>query len=285
MKTKKQSYPSVVSLDDELHLLGDLSKLPIPQKPHRCEHIILALYLQGEAQFTIDTRERHLKAGDLIVIQKDRVTADFKFSDDLQGIAIICTQEFFDEMVKDVKNLNKFFFFSRIQQTVSLSDEEIKEIKAYFKLIKAKIQEEDNPFRRNIVQTLTMALIYEVNGMIQRNPVTPAKEDNKRCHDIFVRFINALEENYRKERRVGWYAEQINLTPKYLAELIKQASQHTPNEWIDYYVIREIKVQLKNTAKSIKEITEDMNFPSQSFLGKYFKERVGLSPKEYRHKN
>ena len=39
---------------------------------------------------------------------------------------------------------------------------------------------------------------------------------------------------------------------------------------------------LKNTTKSIKEITDELNFPNQSFLGKYFKEHVGVSPSVYR---
>ncbi len=72
------------------------------------------------------------------------------------------------------------------------------------------------------------------------------------------------------------------ITPKYLSETVKQISKRTPNEWIDKYVTLEVRVQLKNTAKSIKEIAEDMHFPNQSFLGKYFKEHSGMSPSEYR---
>jgi AraC-like DNA-binding protein len=44
----------------------------------------------------------------------------------------------------------------------------------------------------------------------------------------------------------------------------------------------ELRVLLKNSTKSIKEITEELNFPNQSFLGKYFKEHVGLTPTAYR---
>ena len=54
------------------------------------------------------------------------------------------------------------------------------------------------------------------------------------------------------------------------------------NEWIDDYVTLEIRVLLKNTTKPIKQIAEELNFPNQSFLGKYFKEHVGMSPSEYR---
>ena len=65
-------------------------------------------------------------------------------------------------------------------------------------------------------------------------------------------------------------------------KIIKQVSHQTPNEWIDTYVTLELRNLLKNTSKSIKEITEDLRFANQSFLGKYFKEHVGMSPSEYR---
>jgi ATP-dependent helicase/nuclease subunit A len=91
-----------------------------------------------------------------------------------------------------------------------------------------------------------------------------------------------LQENFRTERRVSWYAKQLEITAKYLSEVVKNVSKRTPNEWIDSYVVLEIRVMLKNSTKSIKEITEELNFPNQSFLGKYFKEHVGVSPSEYR---
>ena len=63
---------------------------------------------------------------------------------------------------------------------------------------------------------------------------------------------------------------------------MKQVSKRTPNEWIDNYVILEVRVLLRNTTMSIKEIAQQLNFPNQSFLGKFFKERVGMSPSDYR---
>ena len=91
-----------------------------------------------------------------------------------------------------------------------------------------------------------------------------------------------VEQNFRNERRVSWYGQQLCITPKYLSEAIKQVSHRTPNEWIDNYVTLEIRVLLKNSTKSIKEIAQELHFPNQSFLGKYFKEHVGCSPSDYR---
>ena len=103
-----------------------------------------------------------------------------------------------------------------------------------------------------------------------------------RAESIFTSFIKLVEQNFRVERRVGWDAEQMCITPKYLSETVKAVSKRRPNEWIDNYVMSELCVLLKNSSMSIKEITLAMHFPNQSFLGKFFKEHMGVSPKEWR---
>ena len=109
--------------------------------------------------------------------------------------------------------------------------------------------------------------------------------DNKtqqRADVLFAQFIRLLEDNFRMERRVSWYADQMGITAKYLSEMVKQVSKRTPNDWIDSYVMLEIRVLLKSTTKSMKEITKAINFPNQSFFGKYFRDHMGMTPSEYR---
>lgn len=271
-----------VNIGDDLILLEDMSKLPIPNEPRRSEHIIVGLLLNGEANLTIDAKDRVLHPNDLIIIQKDRVASNFHFSDDIKGIAMIWSKEYFDDMVKDIKELSSLFLFSRMRAVVTLTSQEVADVETFFKLIQNKVLDVDNHFHQEIVQTLIMSLIYIVSNAIHRQQSTLMTGTNKRSQEIFMRFITLVEDHFRQERKVGWYAEQISITSKYLSETVKQVSQRTPNEWIDNYVVREIRVQLRNSQKSIKEIAEDLNFPSQSFLGKYFKERIGMSPKEYR---
>ena len=63
---------------------------------------------------------------------------------------------------------------------------------------------------------------------------------------------------------------------------MKVVSRRTPNDWIDSYVTMELCSLLRNTQHSIKQIAQELCFANQSFLGKYFKEHVGVSPSEYR---
>ena len=79
-----------------------------------------------------------------------------------------------------------------------------------------------------------------------------------------------------------FYADKMCLTPKYLSKVIKEKSSKSASEWIDNYVTLEARALLKSTNMTIRQISDELNFPSQSFFGKYFKRHQGMSPKEYR---
>lgn len=81
---------------------------------------------------------------------------------------------------------------------------------------------------------------------------------------------------------MAWYARELNITAKYLSEVVKLISKRTPREWIDYYVVLEIRVLLRSSDLSVKEISNELHFANQSFMGKYFREHVGISPLKFR---
>ena len=91
-----------------------------------------------------------------------------------------------------------------------------------------------------------------------------------------------MKGNYRKERMIEFYSEKLFLTPKHLSKVIRERSGKSAGEWIEDHVMLEAKALLKSTDKTIQQISDELKFPSQSFFGKYFKRRAGVSPKEYR---
>jgi AraC-like DNA-binding protein len=164
---------------------------------------------------------------------------------------------------------------------VQLTPREIQVYSNYFYTIREKMSDTAHHYRAELVKALLLAMFYDMSNVIWR--VEQQEKKSPTRHDVlFARFIRLLEQNFRQERRVSWYAQQLCVTPKYLSEVVKLISKRTPNEWIDNYVVLEIRVLLKNSTKSIKEITRDLHFPNQSFFSKYFREHVGISPSEYR---
>ena len=268
-------------IEDDILLLDKLNEAPIPREPRRMNMIVVALCLKGKAQYTIDTQEQLVRKNDVLIISERHVMDNFMASPDLEGLAIILSARFFRDVIQNVSDISSLFLFSKNHPVINFTQKEADVFISYFNLIKQKMTDTDNLFRRDVVRSLMLAMFYDLSNVIYR---TRQSSDNRqtRADIIFTKFIHLVEGNYKRERRVGWYAEQLCITPKYLSETVKQVSRLTPNEWIDNYVILEIRVLLKNSTRSIKEIAMEMNFPNQSFLGKFFKERVGMSPSEYR---
>ncbi|SEA35268.1 AraC-type DNA-binding protein [Segatella bryantii] len=274
--SKKDLY-----IENDLILFDEVNELPLPAESRKMGCILLALCLKGHAEYIVDTDKLIVHPNDLVIINEGQLTEDYKLSEDCSGIAIMLSQDFLQEIIEGVNEISSLFLFSRTHPILSLQPEEVNAIINYFQLLKEKVQNKNHHFRKDTVRMLISSMIYDVSNAIYRIQHINIKRQS-RGEIILAKFIYLVEQNFKSERRVSWYAQKLCITPKYLSEIIKQVSHRTPNEWIDYYVTRELKVLLKNSGKSIKEITLEMNFANQSFLGKFFKEHVGMSPTEYR---
>lgn len=243
--------------------------------------ILIMLCTRGTLKYTLDTQQITVTPGDVLLISERHVVNNYEASPDIDGQAILMSIDFFHEIISNVSDLSAIFLYARTFPVMKLSEADAAIFSRYFEAIKKRIANNKNHFRRALVRTLLLAMFYDLSSVIYQFQQEIARPQ-KRSEALFTRFIKLVEEHCRTERRVSWYAGQLGITPKYLSETIKAVSRRTPNEWIDNYVILELRVMLKNTTKNIKQITEEMNFPNQSFLGKYFKEHVGMSPSEFR---
>lgn len=268
-------------IQGDILLIDEMANLPLPKEPRRMQCLLVGMCLKGSARYYVDTVEHVVEPGDLIIINQGRVTHDCTMTPDCRGIGIIIDYNFFKETIKSVHELSSLFLFARNHPVFRLPEVRANFIRDTFFQMKDKISESDNHFRRQMVQSLFLTMVYEMCNVIYTAQV---KNDgcNSRSEEIFTKFLLLVEANFRTERRVGWYSEQLCISPKYLSETIKMVSKRTPSEWIDSYVTMELRMLFRNTQKSIKEIAQELNFSNQSFLGKYFKEHVGMSPSEYR---
>ena len=268
-------------MDEGLVLTDRISDAPIPAEPTRLNFTLMALCRRGKAQYTIDTRGQQVLPGDLLFVSERHIVGNYTASPDFECLCIMVSTQFYHDFVLNVRNLSSLLLFSTNNPVVTLTPREVQVYTNYYHTIREKMGNRQHHYRTPLVKALLLAMFYDLSGVIWRVE-QQGRKTQTRADALFARFIQLLEQHFRTERRVSWYAQQLCITPKYLSEVIKHVSKRTPNEWIDRYVILELRVQLKNSTKNIKEIAEELSFPNQSFLGKYFKEHVGVSPSEYR---
>ena len=101
---------------------------------------------------------------------------------------------------------------------------------------------------------------------------------------IFDRFLQLVTQHCAEHHQIGYYAERMCLTERYLTTVIRQTSGTTAKDWIDRALITRIKIELRHTDKPAAQIADEMHFANPSFFSKYFRRITGMTPGEYREK-
>lgn len=119
---------------------------------------------------------------------------------------------------------------------------------------------------------------YEFHARIYGQPQVSALTAS-----IMRRFVDMLEKGeYRKNREVGYYADQLCVTPKYLSEVCRKVSGYAANFWINRYATIDIARLLKDKSLSFTEISDMYGFTSQSHFSRYVQQNLGASPSVFR---
>ncbi|MBQ5913729.1 MAG: AraC family transcriptional regulator [Alistipes sp.] len=125
-----------------------------------------------------------------------------------------------------------------------------------------------------------MAIFYSSEEI--RNQLETESGAYTSADAISKEFMRLVKDNFRSERQLQFYADKLCITPRYLSRVVKECTGSSAADWIERYVVLEARALLKSTSMTIQQISDELNFPSQTFFGKYFKRRVGMSPKLYR---
>ena len=138
-------------------------------------------------------------------------------------------------------------------------------------------------YREMSMRHMYAAIIYRLWEFIAVvNQIDVATSSKDRSSDYFKQLVSLLHQHYRTERSVEFYANQMNLTPKHLSRVVRNHSGKSVHQWIDEFVVLEIKNLLKYSDLSIQQISYELNFPNPSFMGQYFKRITGKTPGHYR---
>lgn len=258
---------------------------PIYKYPLRLNGILITLRERGEATASINLQEFVIKPNDLIICSSGDLLQQASSNEGAHlAQTLIISSDFLKEMYIGLNSFMPFFASQKQQPVFHLSDAEVQELRSYFLLIEEAVTSEDY-FRVEIVKRLLAAYLYKIGSVLYTHRPelqTEASQPLKREEILFKQFISLLTEHHCKERRVDFYAEKLFLSPKHFSTVIKKVSGKTAGEWIDDYVILEIKTLLKYSSMTIQEVAYYMNFPNPSFFGKYFKHHTGMSPSEYK---
>lgn len=217
------------------------------------------------------------------------------FPNDVVELKIVKSEELFEvEVLKYNASLLREASL-QLEQTVysSLREDRCRQdtpvvtniINSMFALLKVYFNQSECTCISQLVLLQLKAFFVGFHEYLQRNPqYRPDEVKSYRVRELFNRFMMLMESNYKLSRDVTYYADKMHITSKYLTNIVRQVTGHTPKTIIDQYAILQLKMQLCRSSQSVKEIAWEYHFTDVSFFCRYFKKHTGKTPQQMREK-
>lgn len=244
------------------------------------EDIFALICLSGSARLVIDNGEEFTLSACKYALIHER---GFLFSDRTPDfkIRVIKVSKSYLKSIMDMDmrlSLNKLFCRARV---LSLTRDELKIYELVTKELKILLRYESKNYVSEIINGYIKVFTYSSLATMEKME-TSEDYSTKREHEVSDRFITLVKNNYLESRRVSFYAERLNVSSKYLSVLVKKATGRHPTEWIDDYTVDEIKNRLATTDQTMQSISFELGFSTPSHMTKFFHDKTGKTPKEYR---
>ena len=245
---------------------------------HTCMHL---LCLAGEGSFVFNERCYHIVENDLVVIPMPDRISNLAAHDDLQV-------EWFAADYKFLQNLlpsNNYSIGGSISLNrdpiIKLTEEQAHHLLEDFHHLRDRMDDHHMQFHRELMGSLCLTMMYDIFEAHAQNETTDIHTD--RTAYIVKQLMALLATGIsRTERDVSYYAEQLNVSPKYLSATIKRVTGHNVTSYIDRYTIPILKGYLNDERLSLTQIADLMHFSSLSYFSRYCTKHLGLAPSEYR---
>lgn len=244
-------------------------------------HIILTLILSGSARAMYDMQVITHQKNDLAIIMPGHIMHPLDCTDDFTYTLFFISPKMFEDL--------RFHTFSHDSEkfnyapVCSLTDEQAAHLLSIVDqlIVIANHTDEELPHRYQALLA-QLAVGYEFLNFYRSEQDKQWSEN--RHTEIFNHFCDLVVKHYRESREVKFYADLLNLTPKYLSKLIRAATNGlSPVEWIEQYVTSQAKHLIETRAtQTLQETAYILGFSEPTSFYRYFKRVTGMTAKQYR---
>lgn len=253
-----------------------------PADYHKDYHIHLLCH-GGWMSFALGTKRHTVREGDLLIWQ---MTTDFDgiaCSEDFDADLLLVSGHFLSLYNPEQIWATKAYVYIKNNPVFHLEGSERSLVETDFRAFRLRIGTEVRLFEEEIIGEMLRIFLYDLWNVYSQEIEKHQTEDITSSH--FLRFLMLVQEHCIREREVGWYADKLNLAPKYLSEICKDISGKPASEWIQHYAAHELTKLLSDKSLTLTDISDRMGFSSQAVLTRYLKRTLGMTPSEFRKKN
>lgn len=236
---------------------------------------------KGYTDLTVNFESWHLKESDGIVLFPDDVVMATGTSDDFSAEVL----RYDPSLLREASLQLEHTVYSLLRQDRCRGDSPIVTsiMENMFGLLRVFFSQPDCRCVEQVVLFELKVLFIGFYDFIQRNPQEwPEEKGTRRTNELFSNFMASVAHHYMESRDVAYYAERQHISPKYLGQIVRSKTSHSPKVIIDQYVTMQLKLLLHTSSDSIKQIAWRYHFNDVSFFCRYFKLQTGMTPQQFR---
>ncbi|MDJ1472728.1 helix-turn-helix domain-containing protein [Xanthocytophaga flava] len=180
------------------------------------------------------------------------------------------------------------FFSYEISESLHLSEKEKQTLYDCVVKIESELQENIDVHSQAIIVSTIELLLNYCSRFYGRQFITRKNSNNivvVQIEKILSEYFNGNSISEKGLPTVKYLADQVNLSPGYLSDLLKKETGKNTQDHIHFYLIEEAKNSLLSTNKSVGEIAYALGFDYPQYFNKLFKQKTGKTPIEFRSMN
>ena len=245
--------------------------------------LLFVLCNKGRQSFEADDIEYTVSENHVIIFPPKLRVVCKEHSEDFDCKVMRVSQSIVRGLLRDKVDLWQHESNIRHLDYIPLSQQSYDELKLYLTIIRSKLKNSNPSAHHEILLALLRAFMLELYFVIQTGDSVRHERHLSQGKLLFNRFLALLSSSEVKRQPISVYASQLAITPKYLTMLCLKYSDKTASEWVAQYTVEEIRLYLKGSELSIKEISAHLGFSNMSHFGSYVRKHLGMSPSEYRY--
>lgn len=247
---------------------------------------IICLSLKGTIRIEYDSQVADFTADNIAVVLPNHDVTIVNSSSDYEARIIIISNKTDEELkARLMRHRNSGF---HLKPNYFLDEKQFKQISTLFDTI--EIVSEMSPIGRFNRHD---ALLYLLEIMIDmlysyRSDINESNDNSffAKSYEVFNHFCDLLAHYYNTEHETQFYASKLHMTPKYFSQVIHDTTGISASRWIADYIINKAKRLLATRPDlSIQNIGYKLGFKEQAAFSRFFKNNVGISPKQFREQN
>lgn len=249
--------------------------------PFRTDNYGLLIVRQGQLNILLNLISYTIQKNEIIALTPQTVFHLQDYSEDLEIAALSFTADFIFKNSYKIVEIDAFSFLVNYHiPKLKLSSKDVKLFVNLFQIIKEKNNDKTLFWNEIITNSFGVIMYYYTAKFKESYPNLEIKRT--RYEELTFRFLKLLNENFKEERSVQFYADILCVTPGHLSKILKEVSGRTVSQLINEIVVMEAKIMLGNHKLTVAQVANELQFSDQSFFGKYFKKHTGFSPSKFR---